>query len=70
MDAEAFHRTVAISSGALDSLPHNGYVVTTVRAICGETHQAAYGPVAAITVIVPLIGLGMASVLFSLGLGI
>lgn len=70
VNAEALHRTVAISSGALDSLPHNGYVVTTVRAICGETHQAAYGPVAAVTVIVPLIGLAMAIVLFSLGLGI
>ncbi|WP_096152885.1 MULTISPECIES: GntP family permease [Bacillus] len=70
VNAEALHRTVAISSGALDSLPHNGYVVTTVRAICGETHQAAYGPVAALTVVVPLIGLAIAIALFSLGLGI
>ncbi|WP_078379329.1 GntP family permease [Sutcliffiella halmapala] len=70
VNAEALHRTVAISSGALDSLPHNGYVVTTVRAICGETHQAAYGPVAALTVIVPVIGVVLAIVLFSLGLGI
>ncbi|AND41850.1 GntP family permease [Cytobacillus oceanisediminis] len=70
VNAEALHRTVAISSGALDSLPHNGYVVTTVRAICGESHQAAYGAVAAVTVIVPLIGLALAIVLFSLGLGI
>ncbi|TYS69140.1 GntP family permease [Sutcliffiella horikoshii] len=70
VNPEALHRTVAISSGALDSLPHNGYVVTTVRAICGETHQAAYGPVAALTVIVPLIGLAIAIALFSMGLGI
>ncbi|WP_404444670.1 GntP family permease [Sutcliffiella horikoshii] len=70
VNPEALHRTVAISSGALDSLPHNGYVVTTVRAICGETHQAAYGPVAAVTVIVPLIGLAIAIALFSMGLGI
>ncbi|QFT90272.1 fructuronate transporter [Bacillus sp. THAF10] len=70
VNPEALHRTVAISSGALDSLPHNGYVVTTVRAICGETHQAAYGPVAALTVIVPLIGLALAIALFSMGLGI
>jgi H+/gluconate symporter-like permease len=70
VNPEALHRTVAISSGALDSLPHNGYVVTTVRAICGETHQAAYGPVAAVTVIVPLIGLALAIALFSMGLGI
>ena len=58
------HRTVAIASGALDSLPHNGYVVTTIRAICGETHQAAYAPVAVLTVLVPLLGLVVALGLF------
>lgn len=64
VDAEELHRIVAISSGALDSLPHNGYVVTTIRAICGETHSAAYGPLAMLTVVVPLIGLIMAIALF------
>lgn len=58
------HRVVAISSGALDSLPHNGYVVTTIRAICGETHKAAYGAVWALTVVTPLIGLVMAIAIF------
>ncbi|KKK37881.1 citrate transporter [Mesobacillus campisalis] len=70
VNTEALHRTVAISSGALDSLPHNGYVVTTIRSICGESHQDAYGAVGALTVIVPLIGLAIAIVLFSLGFGI
>ncbi|MFB1081825.1 GntP family permease [Jeotgalibacillus sp. JSM ZJ347] len=70
VNQEALHRTVAISSGALDSLPHNGYVVTTIRGICGETHKDAYGPVAAVSVIVPLIGLAIAIALFSIGLGI
>lgn len=70
VNTEALHRTVAISSGALDSLPHNGYVVTTIRGICGETHKDAYGAVGAVTVIVPLIGLTLAIILFSLGLGI
>ena len=66
VDPEELHRIVSISSGALDSLPHNGYVVTTIRAICGETHQAAYGPVAALTVVVPMIGLVLAIALFSI----
>lgn len=66
VDAEQLHRVVAISSGALDSLPHNGYVVTTIRAICGETHQNAYGPVAIVTVIVPLLGTLLAIALFEL----
>jgi len=67
VDPEALHRVVAISSGGLDSLPHNGYVVTTIRAICGETHQSAYLPVAALTVVIPFIGAIMAIVLFLLG---
>jgi H+/gluconate symporter-like permease len=64
VDAEELHRVVAISSGALDSLPHNGYVVTTIRAICGESHQQAYWPVAAVTVVVPALGTGLAILLF------
>ncbi|UGB29872.1 GntP family permease [Metabacillus sp. B2-18] len=70
VNPEALHRVVSISSGALDSLPHNGYVVTTVRAICGESHQDAYNPVGALTVIVPLLGVVLAIILFSFGLGI
>ena len=66
VEPEQLHRIVSISSGALDSLPHNGYVVTTIRAICHETHKAAYGSVAALTVVVPLLGLAMAIALFSI----
>lgn len=70
VNAEALHRVVAISSGALDSLPHNGYVVTTIQSICGEKHSAAYWPVAATTVVVPTLGVIIAIILFSFGLGI
>ncbi|MFB5088042.1 GntP family permease [Psychrobacillus sp. PGGUH221] len=70
VNTEALHRVVAISSGALDSLPHNGYVVTTIQSICGEKHSAAYWSVAATTVVVPAIGVVIAIILFSLGLGI
>ena len=66
VDPEELHRIVSISSGALDSLPHNGYVVTTIRAICNETHQRAYWAVAALTVVIPLIGLALAITLFSI----
>lgn len=65
VDPEELHRVVAISSGALDSLPHNGYVVTLIRAICGETHANAYLPLGALTVVVPLIGVVLAVALFS-----
>lgn len=63
---DALHRVVALSSGALDSLPHNGYVVTTIRAICRETYQGAYPAMAALTVIVPALGTALAVLLFSL----
>ncbi|SIT80058.1 GntP family permease [Edaphobacillus lindanitolerans] len=70
VNAEALHRTVAISSGSLDSLPHGGYVVTTIRSIAGETHKDAYPAFGAMTVVVPLLGTIVAVILFSLGLGI
>jgi H+/gluconate symporter-like permease len=68
VDPDQLHRSVAISSGVLDSMPHNGYVVTTIRAICKETHAAAYGPMGALTVIVPGLGLLLCLGLFALGL--
>lgn len=62
---DQLHRVVSISSGALDSLPHNGYVVTTIRGICNETHKDAYWAVGAVTVVVPVIGLALAIALFN-----
>jgi len=64
VDPEQLHRVVAISSGALDTLPHNGYVVTTIRAICKETHASAYWSMFAMTGVVPLLGLIIAIGLF------
>ena len=64
VNPEQLHRVVAISSGALDTLPHNGYVVTTIRAICKETHQRAYWSMAALTAVIPLIGVALALGLF------
>jgi len=64
VDPEQLHRVVAISSGALDTLPHNGYVVTTIRAICKETHASAYWSMFAMTGVVPLLGLILAIALF------
>jgi H+/gluconate symporter-like permease len=66
VDPEGLHRVVSISSGALDSLPHNGYVVTTLRGICKETYAAAYPAVGALTVVVPALGTAFAVMLLSL----
>jgi H+/gluconate symporter-like permease len=35
------HRVAAIGSGTLDSLPHNGAVVTLL-AVCASTHGKSY----------------------------
>jgi len=66
VDPAEMHRVVSIASGALDSLPHNGYVVTTVRVICGETHASAYGALGRLTVIVPMLGLALALIIFAI----
>jgi H+/gluconate symporter-like permease len=62
----ALHRIIAISSGSLDSLPANGYLVMLIRNICGETHARAYGPIFVTTVLVPATGTIMAIALFKL----
>lgn len=68
VDPEHLHRITAIASGALDTLPHNGYVVTTIRVICQETHKSAYLSMAALTTVIPMLGLFLAIGLISLGL--
>lgn len=62
----ALHRVVAIASGSLDSMPANGYLVTLIRTICGETYRAAYGPVFVVSVVIPLIGTAEAIALLKL----
>ncbi len=59
-------RTISISSAALDSLPHNGYIVTVCNGLCNETHKDCYKPVFVVTVLVPFIGTLVAVALFSM----
>ena len=53
---EALHRITAVATGGLDSLPHNGAVVTLL-AICGLTHRQAYGDLAMVAVVFPIAAL-------------
>ena len=48
-------RMISISSCALDSLPHNGFVVTVCNGLCNETHKDAYFPIFILTVVTPAI---------------
>jgi len=45
---EVFHRVAAMASGGMDTLPHNGAVITLL-AVTGLTHRQAYGDVFVIT---------------------
>lgn len=66
ISAAALHRTMAISSAALDSLPHNGYIVTVTNGLCNESHKDAYMPIFWLTVVMPFIGSIVAVILFTL----
>ena len=60
------HRIMALSSAALDSLPHNGYIVTVTNGLCKESHKDAYGLVFWLTVVIPFIGSLVGVALFTL----
>jgi H+/gluconate symporter-like permease len=47
---EVFHRIAAMASGGMDTLPHNGAVITLL-AVTGLTHRQSYKDVFAITAI-------------------
>jgi H+/gluconate symporter-like permease len=66
IDPGALHRVSVMASDGLASLPHNGYVVTTIRNICGETFKRAYLPVAMVAVILTSFAMLLAVALFSI----
>jgi H+/gluconate symporter-like permease len=56
LDPGVLHRVAAIAAGTLDSLPHNGAVVTLL-AVCGTSHKQAYGPLVMTAVAGPVLAL-------------
>ncbi|MEN9764761.1 MAG: hypothetical protein RL397_716 [Pseudomonadota bacterium] len=53
---DLMHRVTAVATGGLDTLPHNGAVITLL-AVCGLTHREAYFDIAVVAVLVPIIAL-------------
>lgn len=51
---ELLHRIASMSSGGMDSLPHNGAVITLL-AITGLTHKSSYPDIGMCTVVIPFI---------------
>jgi H+/gluconate symporter-like permease len=53
---ELLHRVTAVATGGLDTLPHNGAVITLL-AICGLTHRQAYFDLAMVAMVGPFVSL-------------
>ncbi len=61
---ELLHRVAAIASGGLDSLPHNGAVITLLG-ICRLTHRQSYWDIFMVSVASPLVTLVVVLILGS-----
>lgn len=56
IDPGLLHRVAVIGAGTLDSLPHNGAVVTLL-AVCGATHRESYFDIVMVSIVGGLLGL-------------
>jgi H+/gluconate symporter-like permease len=56
IDPALLHRVAVIGSGTLDTLPHNGAVVTLL-AVCGTTHRESYLDIVMVAVVSAIIAL-------------
>jgi H+/gluconate symporter-like permease len=65
IDPALLHRVAAIGSGTLDSLPHNGAVVTLL-AVCGSTHGKSYLDIVMVAIVGALLALVAVIVLGSM----
>ncbi len=65
LDPALLHRVAVIGSGTLDSLPHNGAVVTLL-AVCGSTHRESYRDIVMVGIVGAIVALAAVIVLGSL----
>jgi H+/gluconate symporter-like permease len=64
---EVLHRVVSMASGGMDTLPHNGAVITLL-AVTGLTHRESYRDIFAVTVIKTLAVFFVIAVYYATGL--
>ncbi|MCE4223931.1 GntP family permease [Methylobacterium sp. C25] len=64
---EVMHRVASMASGGMDTLPHNGAVITLL-AVTGLTHRQSYGDIFAITCIKTLAVFFVIGVYYATGL--
>jgi H+/gluconate symporter-like permease len=56
IDPALMHRVAVMGAGTLDSLPHNGGIVSLL-AVCGATHRQSYFDIAVVGVVGPMLAL-------------
>jgi H+/gluconate symporter-like permease len=56
LSPELLHRVAVIGAGTLDSLPHNGAVVTLL-AVCGSSHRDSYRDIVMTGIVGAILGL-------------
>jgi H+/gluconate symporter-like permease len=56
IDPALMHRVAVMSAGTLDSLPHNGAIVTLL-AVCGQTHRESYFDIVMVCIVGAVIAL-------------
>jgi len=56
IDPALMHRVSVIGAGTLDSLPHNGAVVTLL-AVCGSSHREGYMNIVVVGIVGPIVAL-------------
>jgi H+/gluconate symporter-like permease len=62
IDPALMHRVAVIAAGTLDSLPHNGAVVTLL-AVCGATHKESYFDMVMVAIVGAIVALAAVIVL-------
>jgi H+/gluconate symporter-like permease len=64
---EVLHRVASMASGGMDTLPHNGAVITLL-AVTGLTHKLSYRDIFAVTIIKTMAVFFVIAVYYSTGL--
>ncbi|MCC5912339.1 MAG: GntP family permease [Clostridiaceae bacterium] len=67
MPLEAFHRIASMSSGGLDTLPHNGAVLTLL-AVTAMTHKDSYKDIFIVGCVVPILAVVVGIILATIGI--
>lgn len=64
---EAFHRIASLASGGLDTLPHNGAVLTLLT-ITGMSHKDSYLDIFVVSLLIPIVSVIAAILLAAFGI--